>query len=363
MSSTASAFLNKDSASVDLTLDSLYEPISKELELTKELYKETVLATAERNYLHRILSGESSSFIPEEYRVPLADRIAGHLLQSEGKWIRAALVLFSAGACGIQGLSVRQVAVAVELIHLATLIHDDIIDEAPIRRGIASIPAYWGNSVAVLMGDFLFSKAFKLLLASESIPAQTLLTRATGQMCLGEIKQLHNSQKENPNEDEYLEMIENKTASLMSAATASGSHLGRLGEKAIELFHGYGHAVGMTFQITDDVLDYTASTNILGKELGGDLRNGKVTLPLIHLFNNSIAAKRILHNNDSLEEKTGQFNQLMAKLGSFDYAYSVGRRYAETAQSNLKELEKSIGSTACLVSLNNLVDFILSRQR
>jgi octaprenyl-diphosphate synthase len=363
MSSIATAFTNGQPFSATVTLDSLFKPIVEQLEQTQELYNETVLATTERNYLQNLLSGESGSFIPAEFRVPVADRIANHLLQSQGKWIRAALVLLSAGACGVKTQSVRQVAVAVELIHLATLVHDDIIDEAPMRRGLPSIPANWGNSIAVLMGDFLFSKAFKLLLASESIPSQTLLTRATGQMCLGEIKQLYNSQTENPREQEYLEMIENKTASLMSAATASGAHLGELDKNNVERFHTYGHAVGMTFQITDDVLDYTASTNILGKERGGDLRNGKITLPLIHLFQHDSAVKNMIHSSASLEDKSDYIFRLMTKTGSFEYAYSVGRRYSEQAHESLNELEKSVGYSDCLHSLHNLIDFILARQR
>ena len=118
----------------------------------------------------------------------------------------------------------HQVAVAVEQVHLATLVHDDIIDEAPMRRGVESVDGGWGNKIAVLLGDFLFSKAFKLLLSSSSIPAQKLLTQATGQMCLGEIRQLGFAQQQETTEPEYLEMIENKTASLMAAATF-GRHL------------------------------------------------------------------------------------------------------------------------------------------
>ncbi len=363
MSSIASAFMNKELTPVEDSLKSIFKPIAEQLEFTQTLYNETVLATTERNYLEHLLYGESESFIPKEFRVPIADRIASHLLLTQGKWIRSALVLLSAGACGIKSEPVRQVAVAVELVHLATLIHDDIIDEAAMRRGVPSVPANWGNSIAVLMGDFLLSKAFKLLLASKSIPSQTFLTRATGQMCLGEIKQLRNSQLKNPQEKEYLEMIENKTASLMSAATASGGHLGELEENHIESFHTYGHAVGMAFQITDDVLDYTSSTSTLGKEQGGDLRNGKVTLPLIHLLQNHPTAKELVENTEHLSDQSDRLYQLMIDFGSFEYAYSVGRKYGEKAHKALNRLENSIEPSNCLISLHDLVDFILARRR
>jgi len=342
----------------------LFEPVAGSLSRTRVLYEEAVLKTAERNYFHDILWGDSASYFPDDINVPDADGAARHLLQSEGKWIRAALVLLSAKASGTDGLPAMQVGAAVEMVHLATLIHDDIIDEAPMRRNVQSIPGGWGNSVAVLLGDFLFTKAFNLLLASDRVSVQRILMKATGQMCLGEIRQLKHTCGSAVSEKEYLETIESKTASLMAAACACGGDLAGSDEECIEQFHGYGHALGMAFQITDDLLDYTSSSGILGKECGGDLRNGNVTLPLIHLFNNDGSnVKAIMESNGSLERKTGDLLELMNEMGSIDYTRSVGQRYGTAARNHLQKLEERIGPSASLTSLYNLIDFVLMRER
>lgn len=343
------------------SLETILSPVAQELHLTRELYRETILASAERNYFQEIIHG-NGNYVPDEFRVEIAGQVAKHLLQTEGKWIRAALTLLSANACGKTGLRVHQVAVAVELVHLATLIHDDIIDQAPMRRGMQSVAGGWGNSVSVLMGDFLYSKAFKLLLASQSIPAQTMLTHATGQMCLGEIKQLCFSTDSSFQETGYLEMIENKTASLMAAACAAGAEFSGLDDEEIQRFHEFGHSIGMAFQITDDVLDYTAATDILGKESGGDLRNGKVTLPLIHLYTQNGTAKDIVNSAASVEEKSRQLLEAMHEHGSIEYAYSIGERYGEKAHTCLNQLKTVIGESSSLESLYQLIDFILNRK-
>ncbi len=358
---TASAETKEKIATGTISLERLFLPIVHELRDTQSLYQETILATAERNYIEELMQGDSS-YLPKEFRVEVADQIARHLLQTEGKWIRAALTLFCAGACGKKGTPVHQVAVAVELVHLATLIHDDVIDQAPMRRGIQSIAGGWGNSVSVLLGDFLFSKAFKLLLASESIPAQKLLTQATGQMCLGEIKQLRFSTEANFSESGYLEMIENKTASLMGAACAAGAEFSELDKPEIQRFHEFGHALGMAFQITDDVLDYTAATDTLGKEKCGDLRNGKVTLPLIHLYEHNKEAKTIVSNSDSVEEKSQWLLQAMKENGSIEYAHAAGERYGNKARACLDHLKDYTGESDCLDSLYQIIDFILKRE-
>lgn len=352
---------HEPATTVQIPLELILSPIVHELNLTQELYRETILASAERSYFQEIIHG-AGNYVPDEFRVEIADQVAKHLLQTEGKWIRSALCLLSASACGKNGLQVHQVAVAVELVHLATLIHDDIIDQAPMRRGMQSVAGAWGNSVSVLMGDFLYSKAFRLLLASQSIPAQNIITQATGQMCLGEIKQLCFATDSNFNETGYLEMIENKTASLMAAACAAGAEFSPLEDTEIQKFHEYGHSLGMVFQITDDVLDYTSATDILGKEKCGDLRNGKVTLPLIHLFSQNGAVKDIVTSNEPVEDKSKKLIEAMYEHGSIEYAYSIGERYGEKAHRCLDHVKAFTGDSPSLQSLHQLVDFILSRK-
>ena len=363
MDSSISALSSEFSSSSEITLSSLYQPIEEALTQTKDLYREMILNSAERNYLHNLIRGDGESFEPGVFNVDAADAIADHLLQSQGKWIRAALALHAVNINQPPDEPARQLAVAVELIHLATLVHDDIIDEAPMRRGQTSVSFGWGNSVAVLFGDFLLSRAFKLLLACESASAQTLMMRATGQVCMGEIKQLRPVDRSECTEDDYLETIENKTASLMAAATAAGGCLGELSEELVEYLHGYGHALGMVFQITDDLLDYTSSVNVMGKERGGDLRNGKVTLPLIHLLKHQPAAHSIINDDEPAEEKTRVLLTMMNDTGSVEYAYDAGRRYGGKAKEYLRAIERVLGASASLRSLYDLVDFVLARKR
>ncbi len=362
MSSTIPVFSDEAPQSTEISVQQICSPVQSELDLTKALYEQTILATAERNLLEKLVSGDGRFFIPEPFRVSVVDAIAQHLLKGEGKWVRAAMALLSAGSFGKQTEAARQIATAVELIHLATLVHDDIIDEALIRRGVETTSHNWGNSIAVLLGDFLFCKAFKLLLASECVPAQTMLTHATGQMCLGEICELEYSYHNGVNEADYLEMISCKTASLMAAATASGAELAGLDPTLVEHMHGYGHSIGMAFQITDDVLDYTSHLSTLGKEQGVDIRNGKATLPLIHAFETqSDTAQAILDGDASVEEKRESLLTLMTDLGSIEYAYSVGRKYGDMASEHLDAVEPNVESAECIQSLRLLIDFILRR--
>ncbi len=359
-----SACPDEQSPTIAMPLGSILEPIADELEKTQNLYQETVLKTAERDYIQRLLTGEAGEYIPEQFREKIADKIAHHLLQGEGKWIRASLTLLTADACGIRGERAHQIAVAVELIHLATLVHDDIIDEAPVRRGLPSVAGSWGNRIAVLLGDFLYCKAFGLLLSSQCVPVQHLLTNAAGQMCLGEIKQLRFSHGNGICESDYMEMIEYKTASLMAGAAASGGYLAGLDEQHIEHLHGYGHGLGMAFQITDDVLDYTSSSNTLGKEQGGDLRNGKVTLPLIHVMENDReTAQQILENEEEVQNKTQTLLSLMKSNGSLAYSERVSKQYGAMAKNHLQQIEQITGPSESLNSLYSLVDFVLTRDR
>ena len=364
MSSTIPAYSDGASQSTEISIQQICSPVQSELDLTRALYENTILATAERNLLEKLVSGDGRFFIPEPFRVSVVDAISEHLLKGEGKWVRAAMTLLSAGAFGYENESARQIAAAVELVHLATLVHDDIIDEAPMRRGVETVSNNWGNSIAVLLGDFLFCKAFKLLLSSKCIPAQTMLTHATGQMCLGEIHELEYTYHNGVDEADYLEMISCKTASLMAAATASGAELAGLDKTAIEHMHGYGHCIGMAFQITDDVLDYTSHLSTLGKEQGVDVRNGKATLPLIHLFEREgEKAEAILEGGSSVEEKREALLALMNDIGSIDYANSVGRNYGDMAAAHLDAVKARVNSPDCVQSLRMLINFILRRDR
>lgn len=344
-----------------LSLARIWEPVAEEMTLLQALYHDSVIAAAERNHIHELLLSDDCECIPKELRVEIVERVSRHLLATEGKWIRPGLVMLSAHAFGARGLPVRQVGVAVELIHLATLTHDDIIDEATTRRSEVSVCYGWGNSIAVLVGDFLFSKAFRLLLESGSIPSQNALAIATGQMCLGEIKQLRHVHQFLTSEEQYLQTIEYKTAALMAAATASGGELAGCDPDTVEAWSRIGHDIGMAFQVADDILDYTSSSKMMGKEHGGDLRNGKLTLPLIHLLERQPDILPLIQEQYDSPETIDKLRSAMEAEGSFEYSNALGRRYIERAQKDLLLLHERATHPEGVDSLLQLTELILTR--
>lgn len=349
---------------VDLSLEKILSSVRTELDQAKVLYESTILESPERSLLDKLIDGEELDTVPEPFRVALVEKISSHLLNGNGKWVRAALVLFCAGMKNSFTDSTRKVAIAVELVHLATLVHDDIIDEAPLRRGITTVSKGWGNAVAVLMGDLLFSKAFRLLLESESVEAQAVLTRATSQMCMGEIAELQFSFGKLISEVQYMEMIAAKTAALMAAATASGGSLITDDEILIKHFHTYGHSLGMAFQIIDDVLDFSSPTETLGKQMGVDIQNEKITLPLLHLMDSDPdSAESILQSTVPAEVKAAQLYEMMTRSGSIEYAYSVGQQYGAKARASLSVLREAFGDSPYVESMDQLIDFVLFREK
>ena len=345
------------------TLAEIYAPIQPELEEVKKLYRETILESPEQRHLHEILTGDRTDPITTQFRVEVVERISKHLLRAEGKWHRAGLTALAAATFDARGVSVHQVAAAVELVHRATLIHDDVIDEAEVRRGQQSVCSGWGNSVAVLVGDFLFCRAFKLLLASGSIPSQTALTIATGQMCLGEIKQLGQACQFATTESQYLETIGHKTASLIAAATAAGGYIAGVDEDICGRLDHFGYSVGMAFQITDDLLDYRSTAAKMGKEAGGDLRNGKLTLPLIHLVDRVPESRDLARKSSEDPKYTEALHTLMTESGSFDYAFALAQRYLDGARADLAQLRERGGAKDCLDALGLFLDFIYAREK
>ena len=341
-------------------LSDILRPVSSELAAAQDMYHHLLFDLDQKEFIESLLSAEDWS--SDILKVEIVQNISRHLLQNDGKWIRAAIVMLAAGMGNVHKESVHQVAIAVELVHIATLVHDDIIDQAPMRRGHDSVPMRWGNSVAVLMGDLLFAKSFEMLLKSGNHDSQFHLMQATNQMCLGEIKQLSDSDPSRTTEHEYLQMIEFKTASLMGAAAASGASLAGFTSEQVNQFKTYGHSLGMAFQIVDDILDYTSPSNVMGKEQGEDLRNGKATLPLIHLIQtdpNSL--QTIFDSSESLQQKTLQLSARMRETGSIEYAYDQARKFADLALKNLSEVESAVGKSVYSKSLHALVDFILGR--
>lgn len=276
--------------------------------------------------------------------IKLIPEIAHHLIDSGGKRFRPLLLLICARLCGYQGKSRFPMAAVMEYIHTATLLHDDVIDQALIRRGKDSANKIFGNSVSILVGDFLCFKAFMLMSAIGNNDIFGLVSQMGNIMSEGEVFQLTKCGDVNMTEDEYLSIIEKKTAVLIAASCATGAILGGAPKENIEALSQFGLKAGMAFQITDDILDYTAKGKDFGKSLGKDLEEGKITLPLIFALRQGTedekniirdiikskkgsqkSAREIIKlikkhkaNDSSLELAAGYINQAKAQLSLFD---------------------------------------------
>jgi octaprenyl-diphosphate synthase len=216
--------------------------------------------------------------------VQLIDRIGHYIHDSGGKRIRPAMLLLSSQLCGFEGPACYRLGAVVEMVHSATLVHDDIIDDAKMRRGHASVNAHWGNEITVLMGDWLYMTSFLLALGERNFKILDVLANVTRKMVEGELIQLSMSRNPDVTEEQHLDISMRKTAFLFSACTQMGAILGSAQEAQEEALRLYGLNVGMAFQMVDDVLDFTSNESTLGKPVCSDLKEGKLTLPLIYLM-------------------------------------------------------------------------------
>ena len=213
--------------------------------------------------------------------VPLIPQLAGHLIESGGKRLRPLLTLATAKMCGYEGGRHINLAVCVEFIHTATLLHDDVVDRSNLRRGTETANVLWGNQASVLVGDFLFSRAFQLMVADGSLDVLKILSDASSTIAEGEVLQLTTAHDIGTTEDSYLRVIKAKTAALFAAACQVGAVVAERSQAKERALEGYGRNLGIAFQLVDDALDYTARQQTLGKTIGDDFREGKVTLPVI----------------------------------------------------------------------------------
>lgn len=214
--------------------------------------------------------------------VALINQISEHIIAAGGKRLRPMLATIAARALGHAGSQPTQLAAIIEFIHTATLLHDDVVDESNLRRGRKTANALWGNAPSVLVGDFLYSRAFQLMVELDDMTVQRVLADATNAIAEGEVLQLLHVHNPDTDEPTYLRVIERKTAVLFAAATRLGALVAGADTEMQQRFSDYGLNLGMAFQIADDVLDYTSDAETLGKNLGDDLAEGKATLPLIH---------------------------------------------------------------------------------
>ena len=295
-------------------------------------------------------------------RVGLIDLIARYIVRQKGKRVRPILVFLSAKACGEVNESTFRAATLVEILHTATLIHDDVVDDADTRRGLASINAVWKNKVAVLMGDYLLSRGLLLSLESDDYYFLKCTSNAVKRMSEGELLQIQKSRQLNIDEETYLKIIADKTASLLSTCTEIGAASTTQDSVRRQQMRDFGEHVGIAFQIRDDLLDYLGRRSVIGKPTGIDLKEKKLTLPLIHALthgprNDAKQAIRIVKNG--AKQKDIQWVvDFVRSAGGIDYAIGRARHYSDLARKDLLQLPDSPSKSSLLA----FVDFVTERQ-
>ena len=294
--------------------------------------------------------------------VPLIPQLAGHIIASGGKRLRPMLTLAAAKMCGYQGDRQISLAACVEFIHTATLLHDDVVDASDLRRGADSANAVWGNQASVLVGDFLFSRAFQLMVQDGSLNVLRILSEASATIAEGEVMQLLTANDTETQEAAYFAVIRAKTAKLFAAAAEIGAVVAERPEFEQEALESYGMNFGIAFQIVDDVLDYSAEQAKLGKTIGDDFREGKITLPVILSWLRGDEAERVFWRRTlaDLEQEDGDFKHAIALMNSHNAlrdSIERARHYGATAKDSLGVFSES----PVKQSMIGLIDFCIDR--
>src|SRR4051812_37287556 len=281
-----------------------------------------------------------------ESDVPLVREVAQYIVASGGKRLRPAVLLLSAGAAGYRGAKspLHDLAAVVEFIHTATLLHDDVVDESQLRRGRSTANAAFGNAASVLVGDFLYSRAFQMMVELDDMRVMQVLAEATNTIAGGEVLQLMGSHDPDVDEARYLEVIRRKTAKLFEASARLGGVLARSAPEVEAGLADYGMHVGTAFQLIDDVLDYSGDESTIGKSLGDDLAEGKPTLPLIYAMRCGSAEQAAVVRNAISAGGREDFGAVLGVIrasGALDYAREVARREAAAARLALGPLPAS----------------------
>ena len=292
--------------------------------------------------------------------VVLINQIADHIISAGGKRLRPMLVVLAGRATGTAHADHHQLAAIIEFIHTSTLLHDDVVDESDLRRGRSTANALWGNAASVLVGDFLYSRSFQLMVELERMQVMRLLADATNRIAEGEVLQLLHVHNPDTDEAAYLRVIERKTAVLFAAGTELGAIASGADPSTQGKLRDYGMNLGYAFQIADDVLDYTADAADLGKNLGDDLAEGKATLPLIHAIAHSDPATRerlreVVQNGDGMA-----MPEVLAAIratGGLEYSRRRASEYAAAAEDALDGLPEN----EAMAALRGLARYAVSR--
>jgi octaprenyl-diphosphate synthase len=319
-------------------LDSIKAPVAKEMEEFEQKFRASM-----------------------KTRVLLLDKIMTYIVKRKGKQMRPLFVFLSAGATGVIGESTFRGASLIELLHTATLVHDDVVDDSNYRRGFFSVNALWKNKIAVLVGDFLLSRGMALALDNKDFHLLSIVNTAVQQMSEGELLQMEKARQLDINEEIYYEIIRQKTASLIASCCSVGASSAGASNQLIEVMGKFGEAVGMAFQIKDDLFDY--GDDEIGKPVGIDIKEKKMTLPLIYSLSKAswIEKRRIISivkNNSEDPKKVKRVIDFVKQSGGIDYANQKMKEYFDQAMRILESLPASDYKT----SLVDLVQFTIDRK-
>ncbi|MCM5705512.1 octaprenyl diphosphate synthase [Larsenimonas salina] len=277
-------------------------------------------------------------------RVPLVQTIGHYIVESGGKRLRPLLVLLAARALGYEGDRHILLAALIEFMHTSTLLHDDVVDESSLRRGKATANEAWGNAPSVLVGDFLYSRSFQMMVDVGSMRIMAILSSATSTIAEGEVLQLTNIGNADIDEQAYFDTIQGKTAMLFEAASHTGAVLAGGSERQVEALQVYGRQLGMAFQLIDDLLDYQGSADAMGKNVGDDLAEGKPTLPLIHALKVTSETEAAVIRKAIEEgglEHLDEVLSIVQRCGALEYTREQANRCIELALDELEHLPDS----------------------
>lgn len=294
--------------------------------------------------------------------IPLINELASYIIHSGGKRLRPLILLLCARCCDYRGLQHIQLAAVIEFIHTATLLHDDVVDSSATRRGKPSANHVWGNEASILVGDFLYSRAFEMMVETGSMEVMNIMANATNAIAEGEVLQLMNRHSSKTTEEQYMDTIRRKTAKLFESATRIAGVISDQEPKVLRNLRNYGLHLGIAFQLIDDVLDYDADHRFIGKDLGDDLAEGKLTLPLIHALERADPnRRRILHSaiEQGDRERIAEILDIVKSTGSLDYTLERACSHAARARQSADELPANDFRDA----LASLAEFSVIRNR
>lgn len=303
--------------------------------------------------IRKTMASEHAPRIPE---------VTAHLIEAGGKRIRPMLVLAAAELCGYDGPYHHHLAATVEFIHTATLLHDDVVDESAQRRGRATANLLWDNKSSVLVGDYLFARAFQLMVACGSLRVLDILSNASATIAEGEVLQLTTAQNLGTTEEQYLRVIRGKTAALFSAATEAGAVLAGAPDDKVQALFTYGDALGISFQMVDDFLDFGGAGDDIGKRIGDDFREGKVTLPIIRAYARADADERAFWVRTIAKgnQQDGDFEQacaIIARHGTLEETRQEALAWSDKAKDALTVLP----DTPLRAMLSDLATYVVQR--